>query len=222
MSSSAAVIHKAFERCLYATQPFKLVSELLESQWQLRAKGGSATKAGGEAAAAAARTADQWNMILAVQRVLGRPPDTESDTKVTKDNPQATTWGLWKQATGTADTSSAKDQMKTLSLEEARDRALKDVPAVIRDRRELFLEHARAFQFAAAKLNETLDRISKKKGKLTAKQVFVDKVTALIVVQRAVPEEWRSGHGGPELHHNGNGSTRSLAEPGDSSRCCVQ
>mmetsp|Transcript_155601 Transcript_155601/g.274815 ORF Transcript_155601/g.274815 Transcript_155601/m.274815 type:complete len:293 (-) Transcript_155601:39-917(-) len=224
MSSSAAIIDKAFQRCLHATHPFKLVSELLENQWQLRARGGSAKKSGGEAAAAAARTADQWNMILAVQRVLGRPPETESDAKATKEIPQATTWGRWQQAKGSGDTNQAKEPMKKLSLEEARSRALKDVPTVIRDRRELFLEHARAFQFVAATLTETSDRISKKKGKLSAKQVFIDKVTALIVVQRVVPEEWRSGHADPDdLHANGrHSSVRSLAEPGDTSQCCVQ
>lgn len=222
----SAIIDKIIQRCIHATHPFKLVTELLLNQWTLRAQRGSGGKKTYDAAtAAAARTADQWSMLLAVQRVVGRPPASSPKAKdVTEQRSRA--WTRWHKVRDSIHAEPTKDVLSTMSLDEARERALKDVPATIKERREQFLEHARAFQLVSATLTRALDRAAKRKRPKDAegnRQVIVEKVTALIVAQKAVPSEWRlPGHGDTDHHDNGQYSRGLVADADDSSRCSLQ
>jgi len=69
------MLNDVHTRCLLATYPFKLVMELLLNKWKpcsaashLRGK----LRDAANAASKAALDAEQWDMILVVQRVLGR------------------------------------------------------------------------------------------------------------------------------------------------------
>lgn len=63
------VLEKVRMRCIHATFPFAIALQLLLHEWE---RGNRAPGYQGREAAAAARTSEQWNTLLAVQNVLGR------------------------------------------------------------------------------------------------------------------------------------------------------
>merc|ERR1712232_514730 len=106
-------LNKAKKRCLEATYPFNLVIELLETKWKpsLSAQPGC-TPTKGREVVVAERLSEHWNLILIVQRLLGRSfpaPDFHS-----------------------------MDQE-------------------IKERRDVYTQRARAFQFIAAVLTRAWD-----------------------------------------------------------------
>jgi len=67
-------LEKARERCLVATYPFALALQLLLESWPLTAGASElpARDRKGRDAAKASQLSEQWNILLAVQRILGR------------------------------------------------------------------------------------------------------------------------------------------------------
>lgn len=160
------------KRCLEATYPFNLVIEMLDSKWKPRLSaqpGSSEGSSKSREAVIADRNAEHWDMLLIVQRLLGRSFPAPAWDK------------QWKQ------------------LEQA-----------IQERRDVYLQQARAFQFIAAVLTNTWDTCAQKMDRhCDQQQLYVDKVTALIVAQRALPLEWRQRLDSSGRPSNSNGEIDS-------------
>lgn len=145
--NSDKVLDTAKRRCVEATYAFNIVIELLETKWKprLTSQPGSSNSKSREVAIAD-RNAEHWDVLLIVQRLLGRSFPSPA-------------WGR--------------------------------VEAEIQERREIYLQQARSFQFIAAVLTHSWDATRKKERQGDVQQIFIDKVTALIVAQQAIPPDWQ-------------------------------
>mmetsp|Transcript_56324 Transcript_56324/g.126689 ORF Transcript_56324/g.126689 Transcript_56324/m.126689 type:complete len:263 (-) Transcript_56324:19-807(-) len=133
------------QRCLRAVHPFILAMQILEEQWTVVAEVAYRSgKKGRGAEAVANRSHEWWNLLLLVQRLLGRLGETPP----------------W----------------------------FREIDKVLVPWRDKYLSHCRSFQLIGVILHQCWEECSNKKP---MSENCRAKASALVTVQRTLPEEWK-------------------------------